>query len=176
MFLIAHVQRLLGPSRSPCPTKFVLVVSNARINFWLTCLTKYRSFVLIKLHVETDLETRGRSGSLGQVGYNSGRIGFHDQTIPIPSSLALPICRAMSSESSLSNWTVLLRFPGALGQASNFDREFFPLSSLRKKDSLGRSDVFLDATLDEMLKITKIGSNPQQFQELIDTTKARYDQ
>lgn len=66
--------------------------------------------------------------------------------------------------------------PINLGEASNFNRAIFPLSSYRKRDSLGRSDLFLDGTLDEMLKITSIGTNPQQWQELIATTKARYDQ
>lgn len=65
--------------------------------------------------------------------------------------------------------------PVSLGEASSFNRAIFPLSSYRKRDSLGRGDLYLDATLDEMLKITKIGANPQQWQELIETTKVRYD-
>lgn len=66
--------------------------------------------------------------------------------------------------------------PVNLGEASSFNRTIFPLSSYRKRDSLGRGDLYLDATLDEMLKITRIGNSPQQWQELIATTKARYDQ
>ena len=74
---------------------------------------------------------------------------------------------------SSKSWTVI---PIPLGQASRFNRELFPLLSVRKRDNLGRSDLFLDATLDEILKIINIGANPQQWQELVDTTKARYDQ
>jgi hypothetical protein len=65
--------------------------------------------------------------------------------------------------------------PVPLGEASSFNRTIFPLSSYQKRDSLARGDLFLDATLDEMLKITKIGTNPQQWEEIITTTKARYD-
>ena len=50
----------------------------------------HRPFVLIKL------TAFGRQGValvclLRQVVYNSGRIGFHDQPIPIPSPLTLPV-------------------------------------------------------------------------------------
>lgn len=76
--------------------------------------------------------------------------------------------------SSLYSETVV--FPVDLGEASSSNREIFPLSSYRNRDSVGRADIFLDATLDEMIKITKIGAHPQQWQELVDTTKARYDQ
>ena len=65
--------------------------------------------------------------------------------------------------------------PVALGEASSFNRAIFPLSSYRKGDSLTRGDLFLDATLNEMLKITKIGSNPQQWEEIVTTTKVKYD-
>ncbi|KAF8546443.1 hypothetical protein OG21DRAFT_1518152 [Imleria badia] len=66
--------------------------------------------------------------------------------------------------------------PVNLGEASSFNRAIFPLSSYQERGSLGRGDLYLDATLDEMLKIINIGANPQQWQELIATTKARYDQ
>jgi len=62
------------------------------------------------------------------------------------------------------------------GQASGFDRNIFPLSSYKKRDSLGRSDYYLDATLDELLKITNIGANPEQLRKFVKTTKATYDQ
>lgn len=65
--------------------------------------------------------------------------------------------------------------PVGLGEVSSFNRAIFPLSSYRKRDSLGRGDLYLDATLDEMLKITTIGTSPEQWKGLIDTTKARYD-
>jgi len=59
---------------------------------------------------------------------------------------------------------------------SGFDRTLFPRSSYKQRDSLGRSEYYLDATLEEMINITKIGANPRQWQEFVDTTKARYDQ
>lgn len=65
--------------------------------------------------------------------------------------------------------------PVNLGEASRFNRAIFPLL-YRKRDTLGRGDLYLDATLDEMLKITNIGTSPQQWKELVATTKARYDQ
>ncbi|KIJ60039.1 hypothetical protein HYDPIDRAFT_117728 [Hydnomerulius pinastri MD-312] len=66
--------------------------------------------------------------------------------------------------------------PIELGAAAKYDPEIFPLSSYRKRDSLGRGDFLLEATLDEMLKITNMGADPRQWEELIATTKARYDQ
>ncbi|KAG9310400.1 hypothetical protein JVU11DRAFT_9538 [Chiua virens] len=65
-------------------------------------------------------------------------------------------------------------FPVHLGTASKFNREIFPL--YRRRDSLGLGDVYLEATLDEMLKIIKIGNRPQQWQEILDSTKDQYDQ
>ncbi|KAH0828800.1 hypothetical protein J3R83DRAFT_3248 [Lanmaoa asiatica] len=66
--------------------------------------------------------------------------------------------------------------PINLGAASNFDRDIFPLVSVRKKDKLGQGDFLLDATLDEMLKITSMGTDPRQWEDAIATAKARYDQ
>ncbi|KAG6375649.1 hypothetical protein JVT61DRAFT_3218 [Boletus reticuloceps] len=66
--------------------------------------------------------------------------------------------------------------PIALGDASNFDRTIFPLSSYRSRDSLGRVIYYLDATLEELLKMRRIGANPQQWQQLVNRTKRRYDQ
>ena len=66
--------------------------------------------------------------------------------------------------------------PINLGAASNFDRDVFPLSSYRQRDKLGKGDFLLDATLDEMLKITSMGTDPRQWEEVIATTKSRYDQ
>ncbi|KAH0830128.1 hypothetical protein J3R83DRAFT_1474 [Lanmaoa asiatica] len=65
--------------------------------------------------------------------------------------------------------------PINLGAASNFDRDIFPLVSYRKRDKLGQGDFLLDATLDEMLKITSMGTDPNQWEEVIATTKTRYD-
>ncbi|KAF8134309.1 hypothetical protein EV363DRAFT_1323067 [Boletus edulis] len=70
--------------------------------------------------------------------------------------------------------TIVIPIP--LGDASNFDRTVFPLSSYRSGDSLGRGDYYLDATLEEMLKISRIGANPQQWQQLVSRTKRRSDQ
>ena len=66
--------------------------------------------------------------------------------------------------------------PVALGEAPSFNRTIFPLSSYRKGEILCRGDLFLDATLDEMLKIINVGANPHQWGETITVTKARYDQ
>lgn len=48
--------------------------------------------------------------------------------------------------------------PVTLGEAPSFNRTIFPLSSYRKGESLYRGDLFLDATLDEMLKIINVGA------------------
>lgn len=66
--------------------------------------------------------------------------------------------------------------PINLGAASNFDPEVFHLVSYRNRDKLGQGDFLLDATLDEMLKITSMGTDPTQWDEVIATTKSRYDQ
>lgn len=65
-------------------------------------------------------------------------------------------------------------FPVQLGDASKFDRAIFPLS-YRKTGDLGRTELYLDATLEEMLKIVNIGASAEEWRELIDTTKDRYD-
>ncbi|KIJ09878.1 hypothetical protein PAXINDRAFT_172322 [Paxillus involutus ATCC 200175] len=63
-----------------------------------------------------------------------------------------------------------------LGAVSKYDPEIFPLSSYRGRDSLGRGDFLLDATLDEMLKITAMGTDLSQDSDFIMTTKAKYDE
>lgn len=64
--------------------------------------------------------------------------------------------------------------PFNLGEASHFNRAIFPLS-YRKRDRLGQSGLYLDATLQEMLKIINIGGNPKQCKNIVKTTKAQYD-
>ncbi|KIK89991.1 hypothetical protein PAXRUDRAFT_831728 [Paxillus rubicundulus Ve08.2h10] len=66
--------------------------------------------------------------------------------------------------------------PMDLGAVSKYDPEVFPLSSYRGRDSLGRGDFLLDATLDEMLKITAMGTDLSQDSDFMATTKAKYDE
>lgn len=66
--------------------------------------------------------------------------------------------------------------PINLGAASNFDRDIFSLVSYRDRDKLGKGEFLLDATLEEMLKITSMGTDPNQWEEVVATTKSRYDQ
>ncbi|KAH0828137.1 hypothetical protein J3R83DRAFT_3814, partial [Lanmaoa asiatica] len=54
---------------------------------------------------------------------------------------------------------LIVIIPVGLGEASSFNGAIFPLSSYRKRDNLGRGDLYLDATLDEMLRITRIGTD-----------------
>ncbi|KAF8836448.1 hypothetical protein BDN67DRAFT_974161 [Paxillus ammoniavirescens] len=74
---------------------------------------------------------------------------------------------------STGRQTVILK--GDYGSVKEYDRNVFPLSSYKDRDKLGRGDLFLDATLDEMLKIASMGKDDGQHEEVIQSTKDEYD-
>ncbi|KIJ60043.1 hypothetical protein HYDPIDRAFT_117734 [Hydnomerulius pinastri MD-312] len=79
----------------------------------------------------------------------------------------------MASESTDRRTVVI---PIDLGAAAKYDQSVFPLSSYRNRDSLGRGDFLLDATLEEMLKISAMGTDLSQNTDFFIATKARYDE
>ncbi|KAF9230235.1 hypothetical protein BU15DRAFT_69369 [Melanogaster broomeanus] len=66
--------------------------------------------------------------------------------------------------------------PIDLGPASKFDREIFPFSTYKGRDSLGRGDFLLEATLDELKKIKTMGTDLSRDQDFFTTTKTKYDE
>ncbi|KAF9230284.1 hypothetical protein BU15DRAFT_83832 [Melanogaster broomeanus] len=62
---------------------------------------------------------------------------------------------------------------GDYGLVREYESIAFPLS--RKRDSLGKGDLYLDATLGEILKIVRWCKDSGQHEEMIQSTKDEYD-
>jgi hypothetical protein len=70
--------------------------------------------------------------------------------------------------------TVLL--PVDLGSVDNYDPTVFPLARVTGKGSLHTGHLFLQATLDEMLKIRELSKEQASNPELLRDTKAQFDE
>ncbi|KAG1806100.1 uncharacterized protein BJ212DRAFT_790965 [Suillus subaureus] len=69
-----------------------------------------------------------------------------------------------------------LLFPIDLGSPAQYDQSVFPLSKVQGKDTISEVNLYLEATLDEIFKISQMAGNAEDFQELIYDAKTQYDE
>jgi hypothetical protein len=68
-----------------------------------------------------------------------------------------------------------LLLPMDLGSPARYDQSVFPLSRVQRKDTINQVDLYLEATLDETLKIRQMVEDAENFQQLIRNAKLQYD-
>ncbi|KAL4072108.1 hypothetical protein J3A83DRAFT_4239048 [Scleroderma citrinum] len=73
--------------------------------------------------------------------------------------------------SSSTRKTVTIPLP--LGSASDYDRMMFPV--LRVKGAKEKGDLYLQATLDEIIKIKDMAKNRGGYDHLLQNAKSQYD-
>jgi hypothetical protein len=69
-----------------------------------------------------------------------------------------------------------LLLPMDLGSPARYDQSVFPLSRVQRKDTINQVDLYLEATLDETLKIRQMVEDAENFQQLIRNAKLQYDE
>jgi len=82
----------------------------------------------------------------------------------------------MTSKPKSSRQTLL--FPIPLASPSQYERSVFPIKKLNLKDEspLNQVNYFLEATLDEMIKIRQMLGDEKTFRELMRNAKTQYDE